>query len=364
MGGGQSALAETWTPYPLVPSTHIINPRPAAMGDAFTAVADDQNALYYNPAGLARLDTWFLEIMSLTFAASHDFVEAIGPIQDLSKLDKEKLGKDKEVYDEFVGIVRKLLGKPYYSRLSLNPYWVMKNFGLGLYTGVEMAIAPSLSTALIQADIQGDGDFRFGYAHNFFGEKLAVGAALAIKTRAHVNFVGSWEELGKYSQDGFNFVEEYVELGRGFGVDAGVLFTPIEKWSPTFGLSILNIGDTSYTTWEMDDIKKGPPSQKQAVNVGISLTPRFGSFFVRGAMDFRDMNLPVPASQKLRLGAEVGYGHLLKAQMGWANNAPTAGFETRLYVLNLRYATYVNERGYASGQHPSRVHMFNVKVLL
>ena len=29
--------------------------RPLGMGGAFTAVADDENALFYNPAGLARV---------------------------------------------------------------------------------------------------------------------------------------------------------------------------------------------------------------------------------------------------------------------------------------------------------------------
>ena len=31
--------------------THF-GPRPLAMGNAYTAVADDHNALFYNPAGL------------------------------------------------------------------------------------------------------------------------------------------------------------------------------------------------------------------------------------------------------------------------------------------------------------------------
>lgn len=33
-------------------------PRPAAMGESFTGLADDASAVYWNPAGLSRLDNW------------------------------------------------------------------------------------------------------------------------------------------------------------------------------------------------------------------------------------------------------------------------------------------------------------------
>jgi len=40
-----------------------VGARAAAMGDAFTAVADDSTSLYWNPAGLTRLEGWELSTM-------------------------------------------------------------------------------------------------------------------------------------------------------------------------------------------------------------------------------------------------------------------------------------------------------------
>ena len=40
------SVEHRWTQYGL---------RPLAMGNAYVAVADDYNALFYNPAGLARI---------------------------------------------------------------------------------------------------------------------------------------------------------------------------------------------------------------------------------------------------------------------------------------------------------------------
>lgn len=361
---GLAMAADSWKPYPLTQSSHIIQARPAAMGEAFTAVADDQNALYYNPAGLARLNTWYLEVLSLQFGFSHDFVDGMDPIMDLLELDMEKVGEDREIYNKFVEIVRGLIGKPYYGRFGLNPTFVMPNFGLGIYMGAELLMAPSFSTALVQADVLADSDVRFGYGLNLFGKKLSLGAALALRARGHVNFVGSWDELGKYSDEEFNFAREYVELGRGASVDLGMMFQPVETWEPTLGVSIANVGDAKFFPWKIEDIEKAPTAARQAVNLGVSVTPRWGEFFARGAVDFRDVNLPLPASQKLRIGAETGWGDTIRAQLGWMNNAPTAGIEARLFIVNLRYSTYVIERGYAPGAHPGRVHMINLKALL
>ncbi len=57
--------------------------RPLAMGNAFVAVADDHNALFYNPAGLARLQSWSMEIINPTIGIS---ANTIATIQDVTKL--------------------------------------------------------------------------------------------------------------------------------------------------------------------------------------------------------------------------------------------------------------------------------------
>jgi hypothetical protein len=46
------AAGSNAAPYP----TFYRGVRPLGMGGAFTALADDENALYYNPAGLTAID--------------------------------------------------------------------------------------------------------------------------------------------------------------------------------------------------------------------------------------------------------------------------------------------------------------------
>src|SRR5688572_12583855 len=52
----------------------ITGARPQGMGGAFVAVADDANALYWNPAGLTQLDT-----AEVSFMHSNEFDITAGP---------------------------------------------------------------------------------------------------------------------------------------------------------------------------------------------------------------------------------------------------------------------------------------------
>lgn len=61
--------------------------RPAAMGEAFSAVADDVHAIYYNPAGLSRIGTWEFSGMHTQYFQSIDynFIAMAVPVEKLVK---------------------------------------------------------------------------------------------------------------------------------------------------------------------------------------------------------------------------------------------------------------------------------------
>ena len=56
--------------------------RPMGMGNAFEAVADDINALHYNPAGIAQTDEKFFEILAVRLRATTDLVKELDTIND------------------------------------------------------------------------------------------------------------------------------------------------------------------------------------------------------------------------------------------------------------------------------------------
>ena len=358
-----------------LPPNHFVGLRPAGMGQAFTAVADDQNALYYNPAGLARLDSWSLEIISPFVGFNNALLQNVDSFMEMQTLLQGGSASTSQTLERLQPIINDVSGKNNFARVGNAPYFVMKNFGIGLYSDTNIELVPhgQALPELLDFSLQSDADFRVGYAHNFFGEKLAVGGSVSYRARSAaikdnlglIEFV----EISKDKAKSKAFLQDTLKAGTGIGADVGMLFTPVEMWKPTLGVSVLNIGDTRLKKFEKSTRFKGgaPAPIPQSVNMGLSVTPTFGNWFTRGALDFRDLNLPTPASDKPCFGLEGGIkGRFVSGalQGGMAEGYLSGGFEARLLVLTLRYATYKTERGYFPNQNAERRHLLQAKILL
>ncbi|MDR1952288.1 MAG: hypothetical protein LBQ37_02090 [Elusimicrobiota bacterium] len=66
--------------------------RPMGMGGAFTAVADDENAVFYNPAGISQRQSWLLQILSVDIAVNTETIDAYNDISKI--LSDENSGSD------------------------------------------------------------------------------------------------------------------------------------------------------------------------------------------------------------------------------------------------------------------------------
>ena len=362
-----------------LPASNFVGVRPAAMGQAFTAVADDQNALYYNPAGLARLEQFSLELISPILGVNQNLINNTQKVRELTGTSS---GNRNKIINDLEPILDSISGENHYLRAGITPSFVMKNFGLGAVLQTEAELVPHAQVVptIVDFSFQGDIDLRVGLANQFLGDKLAVGGALAYKERSQIlldNF-GFFDltEVSKSEESRKKYVQELLRSGWGVAADAGILFTPVPTWKPTLGLSVLNIGDVAFRSGGLSakqinknsSTEAGTPTRiPQSVNLGASVTPTWGKWLVRAAFDYRDANLPIPASQKPSLGFEGGWrGKYVSAlaQTGVSEGYLSGGFELRLFLVNLRYATYVTERGYFPTQAPERRHLVQMKVLL
>ena len=55
-------------------------------------------------------------------------------------------------------------------------------------------------------------------------------------------------------------IDDLAKQGTGIGIDFGLLFTPVKTMEPTFGLSITDIGGTSFKEIEGGDEATGKPA--------------------------------------------------------------------------------------------------------
>ena len=351
-----------------IPRNNIVGIRPVAMGQAFTAVADDQNALYYNPAGLARIEGFSMELFSPFVGTNSHVLDSSTKIQDkVQNLGGTSTTANIEAAKDLISTVQ---GKNHWIRYGANPYFVLPNFGFALLLNGELdAVVSQPLPELMDLRMDMDTDVRIGYGRHLLGPKLAVGGSLGYRHRVALDASVSTEFIDELLEGQDRLQQEFKELlraGNGFGVDVGMLFTPTPFMRPTFGLAIINLGGLGFSeSTILDDFPANPPPAiPQEVRTGFSIRPEFGPFYLLGSVEVRRQNLPYPASEKISFGGEAGWGNHVRFQLGLLDGFLSGGFETRLWILNLRIATYGSEAGLYPGHKPERRYLIGMKLLL
>lgn len=340
--------------------------RPLGMGNAFVAVADDYNALFYNPAGLARLNEWDGEVLNPAVEISKNTLDFLDDVQKFAQ------GSAGEV-DAVLDLLEPQIGKTHHGRLTLTPHLIFKHFGfaVGLDLLLQMVVHRNVSIDL-KAGPQIIAPF--GFAFNFLENRLSVGGAVKFLAAGGVDQEFSIEEISAFSDESESEgegpeLEDYVLGGVGAGVDFGVLFTPVKTMNPTLGLSVTDLGGSTYDKLDVSGEALGtPPTRLPSVNVGFSLTPwELNGMYLLTAIDAHAINQPVHYSKKLNMGLEWGYRKIIKLQTGLHQGAATAGMQFDVGLLNLRLVTYEEQRGPVSGQDENladRRYAVQVKLLL
>jgi hypothetical protein len=239
--------------------------RALAMGDAYTAHDVGFEAVYYNPAGVARPAAAQAKILDLEFVLSQGalslFSQAFSGLAGMSQLAQNVTNNPG---------VNQALG------FSLTPQFLIKNFSIG-------AVARTYADAYL-ASVGGDLNF---YATtdlalytnagvSLFGGVLKLGVGGKALNRAEVNRAYTPAE---YSS-GLSFGGQFQE-GIGYGVDVGALLTYPSALMPALGVAVLDVGNTKLLDRRVLFTGSGgapgaPNPLQQKINVGLSLNPKHG----------------------------------------------------------------------------------------
>lgn len=331
--------------------------RPLAMGNAYVSVADDFNALFYNPAGLARIKEWDGELLNPYISIGSNSIDLINEVLEIQGSSTAKI----------LDLFEDKTGRNLHGGFGLTPHLIFQNwgFGIGFHTGAditghsEVAFGTRLGAEIIAP---------FTYARNFLGDKLSVGATIKARSFAGVDTELNIETIGELTDEENNQdtdAEPIAAAGTGVGLDVGILFTPMKTMEPTIGISITDLGGTTYTA---QGGGAAPRDVLPSVNTGFSITPVKSDFhFFRLAIEAHSINQPLHYSHKLHLGAEWGVGSLLKIQAGMYDGLATGGLEFDVGILNMRLATYAVDHGTVvaiDDRLVDRRYVFQVKLLI
>lgn len=329
--------------------------RPLGMGNAFVAVADDFNALFYNPAGLARLESWDGEFLNPTLAVSQATTSFISDLTSLAGGSADSSAKVLE-------ILQNQTGKVHHGGFNISPHLVFPGFGFGVAVDFS-ALMVTHSSIDIELDAGPTIIAPIAFAMNFLEDRLSVGAGVKIVAEGGVNRSFNIETLSAFSNSNdstgekSNQLDDFIEGGFGVGLDFGLLYTPIKTMAPTIGLSVTDSGGTPFEKFDIGgSATKAPDIRLASVNTGVSLKPyEEGPNYLLVAIDAHGINQPHHYSHKVNLGLEYGIGSLLKLQAGLKAGYLTAGTQLDVGLLNVRLATYVEDHGEVVGLHQDLV---------
>lgn len=272
-----------------------ISPRALGMGDAFIAMADDYNTLFYNPAGLHRLKKNQLSAKLMLGATP----EINNFMNDVKSANGQS---DDQKPIAFSNLVQNNFGKDYWVRPSAGAVWAGHDWGVAFIPvdlSVDLSVHQTLGASL-NIEAYQDSTIAFGLAKGFGpGEQFSMGITPKIVYRGYVGKAVQASELA-ISSDILN----KADSAEGMTVDAdlGLLWVPpppssglfhFTNWArPSFGAVLRNAADYGFKkNYHFIDANSGePPKLDRRLDLGMKLqTDHFWIFQPQFEIDERDI---------------------------------------------------------------------------
>ncbi len=347
--------------------------RNLGMGNVGVAMSHDENALFYNPAGLAAVDTTIVSI---------PFVNEVS--KDTLSLTSQvaKLGSDSTTADT----VALALGKQihYRNMTVLNviiPFGSLMTFGAA--AGLETTIDLSASNPVgIQFNygMRLDQIYNIGGGFNLGRGRWLIGVNVEkykrcdypVKTVAMSTLLNSSNIASDVGFCKTDLMRDGQTYGFGFQNRMSSFSTLRMVW----GMSVRNLGGLKFAR---KDNETNPLDQKAEYNIGIAMTP-FDSMLFRNfyEIDIRDLtfdhsddayctankNSSDCNMKRIHIGTEFGFWPIdsgasaLALRLGWNQGYVSQGLEINPLIffrgLSIQYADYKVETGNSAGDKPER----------
>ena len=357
--------------------------RPKGMGGAGTALSNDHNSVWSNPAGIGRIRkararsfVHFWSFPAIVAGANSEGqslytkLQSSGGTGTLAENINEAITTSSNSSSE----------RPIWARLSVNPIVFLeaaKNAPLALSafgsSTVKMVFVQENGTTNAQMDSVTDvgGTITLAWTNrtNRFnlGVQIRPTIRYAFDDKVDIQTLTDKSAMEKR-------IKSDANVGSGIGADIGVLWTFADFWFPTFGMAIYNLPTgckdsylNPFTETRQSicgTVYNGSINNPESlflvdpmdVRVGISITPRLSrKVALRFAIDMHHLYIAdgtkfygLPGVEPLKqshAGIELFFGNPLKLnplsiRAGVNQGLVTAGISLRISFLTLEVATY------------------------
>lgn len=313
------------------------------MGNAYLAHSRGHDAIFYNPAGLARLSGIEWRLMGLNLGLNGlDSYDEYSDIIDNS--------------DDLPSVLNSLYGRPVWARTDFQTSVSIGSLIVGAYARGNVGFT-LLNPALPNLDSNYFADYAFfaGWGVEVIPQFLDVGVVGKRITRLAGGVQIGASTLAYLDSD---VLENNIQKGgTGYGMDLGARLKFPTPWNPSINFAWQDVGDTSYSI-DADDPQ--PTSSKDRMHVGVGFERDFTAFVIRPAVDYRYLNSSnIQIGKQLHAGLEIEMP-LFSVRGGFNQGYYTAGASIDVWILRIDAATYGVELGEYPGQQEDRRYVFQI----
>ena len=352
--------------------------RNLGMGNTGIALSFDENALFYNPAGLVGVDAIIVGFPIL-LEVSEDSVNIVNDIRNLGSNPKTE------------DVVELLMGKRAHFRALIDINVIMP-FGelvtLGGASGYELQLDLGVRNPVA---IEIDFGMRLDEITNLgFGLPVARGRWLfgasveQVKrcdmplTSATIGTVLSNSDLS--STFGTLCDLKNLKMAQTFNFGFQRRLETASALKMTWGFTANNVGGLKFTR---SDNETSPADQEPEYSTGLSWQPAWGPVRWLFALDLRDLTMKHADDtycqtkketeclmKRLHFGTELGFipidsgASAFAVRAGFNQGYFTHGFEFNPFIfargLNIQYAVYKTETGEKLGDRPDKRRVLQV----
>jgi hypothetical protein len=329
-------------------ATHIKSAAFMGRGNTGIAIAQDEDAIFYNPAGLAYGSGVFRKILFLSPYAemSQDTRNVIREIavqkDDPTDTLRAHEGKVQHVAASNVsGIILRRVALAAFGATS-NSALLFKDPDRGGFESIRASSISDVGIAMSLAAPIGSSHFLAGATGTYF--QRSQGGLFANATDAS-------------KLENLKSSETLLMTGMGRSVNLGLMYRSEGRLKFSWGLTYLNIGNTTFSPNTPTDL---PPSDwpltpiKQTFNLGTAIETGTQYSKFRFLVDVQDLLNATSTVyvKRLHLGTELLVYNRVGFSAGLNQGYPAGGFFLDLYLFRFDVGFYTEEFGERAGSRP------------
>lgn len=327
------------------------NARAMGMGGAFAAIVDNEESLWYNPAGIAKNSG-----IHWTIADPRGGISNPDSLTDLSDLGDATT---------FEAALDRLYGEPLWVGGGAKSSLIIPFFAFGYFYDVDASIMvdnpvnPSLEVNYVT-----DTGYALGTGWSIAGI-FQMGFVGRYVTRTGVRKTYGAQTIadivGGSGTPDLIFDEVSDTTGKGYALDMGINLTLPGPVKPTIAMVWKNVGNTKF---EPATGEPAPPTEMQDMTFGAGIMIDVPFISIAPAFEVRHLNdTETQIGKKIHMGVELGLP-IITLRAGLYQGYHSLGAGINLGLIEIDAATWGTEVGGYPGQLESRRYLVQATVRL